>query len=68
MEYSKKILNSKSKINIKNKLTKNSETLEKSLWLDTSKLNSLGFKKQFTLHSTIEEITKNYSSELSRFS
>lgn len=64
METSKKILNSKSKINIKHKLPKNSETLETSFWLNTSKLNSLGFRKQFTLHSAIEEITKNYSSEL----
>ena len=59
IEISKKILNSKSKIHIKNNIEKSSETLGKSLWLDTSKLNNLGFKRKFNLESMIKDIIKN---------
>ena len=54
----KAILNSKSKIIIKNEIELKSTTHEKSFWLDTSKLNNLGFVKNFTLEETIKDITK----------
>ena len=45
-------------ISVKNEIELNSGTHEKSFWLDTSKLNKLGFVKNFTLEETIKDITK----------
>ena len=58
IKKAKEILNSKSKINIKKEIEINSESHEKSFWLDTSKLKNLGFVRKFTLEETIKEISK----------
>ena len=54
----KEILNSRSKIIINNEIEFNSETNAKNFWLDTNKLNNLGFIKKFSLEETIKDITK----------
>ena len=59
IRIAKAILNSRSKIIIKNEIELKSGTHEKSFWLDTSKLNKLGFVKNFTLEETIKDITKS---------
>lgn len=56
IEESKRILNSPSKITIKNNIQRSSHSIKKNFWLDTSKLNSLGFEKKFSLYKIIKEL------------